>query len=207
MITWPAKDPADVADYTWTPDLDSGDHISTFVATATSGTVAQHSGATHTNFAGTVWLEGGVDGEVATFSLIVTTTGGRTFREAATIPVVDHAGALLVQFRLRFPAFATVDDGTVGYWLADAANTAGTSWGDDRDVARLLLAAHNVAQANASIPGGVTSFKSGTFSATVSDMAANRTGFSATPYGREYLDLMRRNFAGPISAWVPPAYV
>ena len=37
MIT-PAKDPAEIADYTWTPDLDPGDTIASFAASVTSGT-------------------------------------------------------------------------------------------------------------------------------------------------------------------------
>ena len=32
MIVWTAKDPAEVADYTWSPDLDAGDTIATFTA-------------------------------------------------------------------------------------------------------------------------------------------------------------------------------
>ena len=39
MIVWPAKDPADIADFVWSPDLDAGDTIATFTTSVTSGTV------------------------------------------------------------------------------------------------------------------------------------------------------------------------
>jgi hypothetical protein len=51
----------------------------------------------------------------------------------------------------------------------------------------------------------VTSFKSGTFSASLSDAAASRTGYDATAYGRDFLLLRRRNFTGMMPAWNPPA--
>ena len=204
MIVWPAKDPAEVFDFTWTVPLDAGDTITAHTAVVASGTVAKDSDdATASQVR--VWLSGGTDGETATFTLTAITNGGRTFREVAVLPVFDRASSLLAMFRLRYPAFAAIDDGTIGYWLASAG--AHANWGDDADVARQALAAHRIELANAAIPGGVTNFKSGTFSATLSDVAANRTGYDATVYGREYLDLMRRNFAGPIMAWTPPTDV
>lgn len=117
----------------------------------------------------------------------------------------------LAEFRALYPAFDAVADATVQAWLA-SGDTETARWGDDdRPSAVMLYAAHSMAEMGlgtaGAVPMGVTSFKSGTFSATVSDMTASRTGFSATAYGRRYLDLMRRNFAGPISAWTPPAAI
>jgi hypothetical protein len=116
----------------------------------------------------------------------------------------------LADFRTRYPAFDAVADATVEAFLDDGdAETA--AWPDaDRSRAVMLYAAHQLASqglGTGAIVAGVTSFKSGTFSATLSDAAASRTGFSATSYGRDYLDLMRRNFAGPRLAWTPPADV
>lgn len=115
----------------------------------------------------------------------------------------------LEEFRALYPAFDAVADATVEAWITSGdAETA--RWGDtDRPSAVMLFAAHSMAEIGlgtaGAIPAGLTSFKSGTFSASMSDMAGSRTGYSTTAYGRRYLDLMRRNFAGPVSAWVPPA--
>jgi hypothetical protein len=200
MIAWPAKDPAEVLDFTWTVPLDTGDTIASFTATVASGTITIDSdSASDTQV--TVWLSGGADGETATVNLTATTAGGRTFREVAVLPVFDRASELLALFRLRYPALSTIADGTIGYWFAESTHIA------DNDAARLALAAHNSSLAAPSaIPAGVTSFKSGTFSATLSDSVAGRTGLNATVYGREYLSLMRGT-GGPRLAWTPPANV
>lgn len=208
MIVWPAKDPAEVLDYTWEPPLDDGDTIAICTAAVGTGSVVIDS-QSNTDTAVRLWLSQGADGETATLNLTATTAGGRTFREVAVLPVFDRASEMLATFRLRYSAFAAVADGTIGYRLADAT-TQVASWADaDRDAGTLALAAHMLAESGAlsgAIPAGVTSFKSGTFSATLSDAAASRTGFSATIYGREYLALARRNFAGPRLAWTPPTY-
>jgi hypothetical protein len=69
----------------------------------------------------------------------------------------------------------------------------------------MAYAAHRMAEQGLSgaMVGGVTGFKSGTFSAQLSEQAANRTGFNATIYGREFLSLARINFAGPRTAVIP----
>jgi hypothetical protein len=208
MIVWPAKDPAEVLDYTWQPPLDTGDTIASHTATVGSGAIVKDS-SSHSDTSVTMWASGGTDGENSTVTLSVVTTAGRAFREVAVLPVFDRASNMLALFRLRYPGFAAVTDGAIGFWMADAAINVSDGWpADHRDTARLALAAHNLAlsgQGKGAIPAGVTSFKSGTFSATVSDSAASRTGLSATPYGREYLALMRRYFGGPRLAWTPPA--
>ena len=114
----------------------------------------------------------------------------------------------LAEFRVRYPEFTSVADETVSAWLVDHdAETAG--WPEDsRARVVMLLTAHRLANiSSGAIPAGVTSFRSGSFSATISDSAASRTGFSSTVYGREYLTLLRARTAGPRLAWTPPTHV
>lgn len=202
MIVWPAKDPAEVLDFTWKVPLDAGDTIASYTVASDSVTIDSHDADDTTV---TVWISGGTSGEAATVQLNAVTSGGRTFREVAVLPVFDRASAMLALFRVRYANFAAVDDGTVGYWLAEGAKRV-ASWSEtSRENASLLFAAHSLSSQGlgaGAIPAGVTSFKSGTFSATVSDGLASKTGLSATIYGREFLALARQ-FAGPRLAWTP----
>lgn len=115
----------------------------------------------------------------------------------------------LSDFRTRYPAFAAVADGTATYWL-DEGIAEVTAWNDaDQARAAMAYAAHRLTEQGSSDaqPQGVTAFKSGTFSASISEAQANRTGFNATVYGREFLALARRSFAGPRLAWTPTVSV
>jgi hypothetical protein len=230
-LTWPAKHPAEVADYTWSPGLDAGDTISTASINVTEGTVSATARAPQT---------GGTAGETNVLYAIVTTTGGRTFDETiylsinALVAIDPNVAAL----KMRYPAFAAVDDATVAYWLADAKRFVDVSWNDgDYAPGLIAAAAHNMSKTGvAGISGsqlggfaaaGVTRFKSGTFDAQFSDVAikvAVAGGWASTPYGQDYLDLLRRNvsgfgvtspgtvvvgcgfngFAGPLSPWTYP---
>ena len=206
MIAWPAKDPAEVLDFSWIVPIDAGDTVSGHTATIISGSAVKDSSALDTATV-RVWLSGGTADELTYINLTATTTGGRTFREVAVLPVIDRASLLLAQFRIRYPAFSAVDDGQIGYWMADAANVIGTEWGDSADAARVIWAAHKLSETGAltgAVPAGLTSFKSGTFSATVSDGIASLTGLSATSYGREFLAMRKALFSGPFMAWTPP---
>lgn len=113
--------------------------------------------------------------------------------------------------KARFPAFAAVADATIDYWLADAARVVDDSWPEATfGPAKMAYAAHMMAElgflsAGGAIPAGVTSFKSGTFSATVSDKLASATGLDATVYGRQFKAMQRAAFSGPRLAWEPPA--
>lgn len=121
---------------------------------------------------------------------------------SASEAVVDPQ---LTAFRTRYPAFAAVPDATVQYWL-DEALDAVTAWDTTaQNKGALAYAAHRMAEQglDGSGPAGVTSFKSGTFSASVSEAAANRTGLHSTVYGREFITLARANFAGPRTAVIP----
>ncbi|BEV00079.1 DUF4054 domain-containing protein [Novosphingobium olei] len=111
--------------------------------------------------------------------------------------------------KARYPAFAAVSDAMVQVWLDDAAAFAGETWPDaDRRAGVMAYAAHRMAElgiGTGNIPAGVVSFRSGSFSANVSDAAASRAGLTATIYGREFSALRRRIFGGPRMAWTPPA--
>lgn len=110
-------------------------------------------------------------------------------------------------FRTRYPAFASIADDVVQYWLTDAQRFVDQSWREvDYAPALMACAAHNLAMSGAltGVAGmalnGVTSFKSGSFSANIDASAAQAAasgGWQATRYGKEFLALMRRNFAGP----------
>jgi len=108
----------------------------------------------------------------------------------------------------RYPAFSAVAEETLDYWLAEAAIEC-ASWPEDtRARAEMAYAAHRMAElgmGTGAVPVGVTSFRSADFAATVESSVAARTGFDASVYGREFLTLRRRAFAGPRSAWSPPA--
>ncbi|UAB76964.1 DUF4054 domain-containing protein [Erythrobacter sp. SCSIO 43205] len=117
-----------------------------------------------------------------------------------------YTAPTVAQFRTRYAAFADVASETVQYWLDEADGDTG-NWSDEtRPRGVMAYAAHKMAEqglGTGAMPAGVTSFKSGTFSATVSDAQAGRTGFNSTVYGREFLDLARRNFGGPRLAYEP----
>jgi hypothetical protein len=121
-----------------------------------------------------------------------------------------YTAPTLAEFRALYPAFDAVADATVEAWLAKG-DTETAIWPDpDRPDAVMLFAAHKMASAGlgtGTVVAGVTSFKSGTFSATLSDAAASRTGYESTSYGRDYLALRRRNFVAMTTAWTPPASV
>lgn len=107
----------------------------------------------------------------------------------------------------RYPAFISLDSDPITYWLTEAAQDCALFPDAIRARAEMALAAHKLAEQGlgaGAVPQGVTSFKSGTFSATVSDAVAGLTGFDATVYGREFVALRRAAFAGPRMAWTPP---
>lgn len=210
MIVWTAKDPNEELDYSWIVPLDTGDSIDSFTASKVSGSATL--GDTAISSATVqIWASGGTADELVYFSLVVVTANGRTFREGAILPIVDRAAELLANFRMNYPAFITVDDGPIGYWLAKAGGEVGTNWpAADRDDAKAAWAAHMLSLTGvlpSATPGGVTNFRSGDFSATIDSAVAQRTGLESTIYGQEFIRLRRRAFAGPRMAWTPPASV
>ena len=107
--------------------------------------------------------------------------------------------------QVRYPAFACADEAVIQYWLDDAARTVDESWSEgDFAVARMALAAHNMARqgviSTSQVPAGVTDFKSGSFSVSLSSEAATiaaKGGFASTIYGQEFAELLRANKGGP----------
>ena len=119
----------------------------------------------------------------------------------------------------RYPAFAAVADATIDVWIADSLRFVDETWlEDDYQPAIMSHAAHQMALLGigtttgaGALPAGVTRFKSGTMDVTISDQAASAAAsgeYGATPYGREYQRLLRRNFSGPrvIVAGTLPTY-
>lgn len=204
MANWTPKDPDAVLDYSFTIPLDDGDAVSTATLSKLSGDVVIDSQSLAANVL-TAWLSGGTDGETTVFKAEWTTDAGREADAAIYLPIAQES-AILSAFRRRFAAFAAIADADVQYWLDEGIGEVAAWNTDDQPRATLLYAAHKLAEqglgANA-LPGGVTSFKSGTFSASISDAQAMRTGFDSTVYGREYLQLARRSFGGPRLAWTP----
>lgn len=85
-LTWPPKDPADVADYQidWSALLGT-DTIASSTWTATGFTINSNS---FTDTTATVWLAGGAAG-VQSITNRITTAGGRTFERSATMTVAE----------------------------------------------------------------------------------------------------------------------
>lgn len=218
MSAWPAKDPDAVLDYTFTIPLDAGDAVDTYTFTRVSGTVVIED----EDIAGaviTARLSGGVDGETSVFQVTWVTTADREDEEFITQLVTQSDYVALVytdyvkpraqHLIARYPAFADVDTTTIQYWLTDAERFVDESWSEgDYAIALMALAAHNMATAGlgtdaaavSDIPTGVTSIKTGSFSASFADgVAADRvTGaLASTRYGAEYAALLRRNKGGP----------
>jgi hypothetical protein len=112
--------------------------------------------------------------------------------------------------KARCPAFAGVDDATIAYWLTDAHRFVDQSWMEqDYGPALIARAAHDMVEAKVAgiaqdeveelAGSGLTQFKSGSFSASFSEAAAAQAaegGLGSTKYGREYLELLRRNKGG-----------
>lgn len=120
-----------------------------------------------------------------------------------------HDPATLEEFRIRYPAFASVAEETVQYWLDDAYDTT-KDWGCDvAQKAQMALAAHNLAIAGAGTSGGavagladmgVTAFKSASMSVSFAEgvvKARSGGGLNSTRYGEEYVDYRRRCRGGP----------
>lgn len=195
-ITLASKAPDERIAYLWTPPLASGDTITgTPTAVLVSGT-ASIDGVSIVGTDVKIWLIGGVDGETSEFLVELDTTGGETLQETIYLPVnstsLTALGARLVSV---FPAFASVSDEAIDYWLEQSAIVA--NWGDDH--AQMLLAAHYMAingLGTNAVSGGLTKLKSGTVDMTFSEAKANAIGFMQTTYGEQFSLILRRRHAG-----------
>jgi hypothetical protein len=114
----------------------------------------------------------------------------------------------LAEFRSLFPAFTTLDDNQYDDWLAKAERRVGENWGDEQQDATEFLTAHLLAVNGVGVDAGAavlaatgaTSFKSGAFSASVSEAVVTKRakgGYQATVWGQQFAEIQRRLFGGP----------
>lgn len=198
--SWPPKTPDAVLDYIYTIPVDEGDSVSSHTVGILAGSIVKDSDS-RTAEDVTVTLSGGTDGETNVFQISWVTAAGREDDAIVTIQVValENLEPRIAELRAMFPAFVTVPDATIALWLRKSDLSISHWPADDQNDAALCLAAHNMASlglGQGTAPAGVTSFKSGTFSVTMSDKAASATGYSSTIYGRQYLAMCQRIFGG-----------
>jgi hypothetical protein len=118
--------------------------------------------------------------------------------------------------KTKYPAFAAVADATIDVYLADAAAVgADSTWAEaDYAPAVLAFAAHQMAllgmgdqgEAAGYAAAGVSRVRSGQFEAWLDPAVVGRVskgGLDATPYGRAYKLLLRKNKSGPRIAGGP----
>lgn len=168
----------------------------------------------------TLIISGGDSGETGVVRVAWQTAQGRIDDDVVTLPIfesdlvplvlTDYAKPAPGHLTVRYPAFADVPASTIQFWLTDAERSVDSSWMEGDYAAGLMaLAAHNMAlaglgsdvAATASIPAGVSRFKSGSFEAAFTDAAANARSsgsLDATRYGMEFKNLLRRNRGGPL---------
>lgn len=211
MLTWPAKDPDEVLDYTWTVPLDAGDSLATATLTKISGTVVIDS-QDDTATGLTAFLSGGADGEVAEFRGLATTAAGRTFEETILLPIQssDTGAEFIGQFIAAFPAFAAVPAPSIQFWNTQAAlitDPQSECLSDRATMAEMLLTAHYLtlaglgtgteAQMAAQGMSGFKSIKSGSLSLDRGDVATKGGEMGTTSYGARAWAMISPCFAGP----------
>lgn len=121
---------------------------------------------------------------------------------------MTYSRLTLDAFKATYPAFAALTDEPYDAWATKAERQVGESYGDDQQDATELLTAHllalngiGISSAAAALAStGATSFKSGTFSATISESAVSQRvkgGYQASVYGQQFAVIQRRLFGGP----------
>lgn len=198
--SWPPKTPDAVLDYIYTIPVDEGDSVSSHTVDILAGSIVKDSD-TRTAADVTVTLSGGTDGETNVFRIAWVTVAGREDDAIVTIQVValENLEPRIAELRAMFPAFIPVADATIALWLRKSDASVAHWPTEDQNYGALLLAAHNMATlglGKGTAPAGVTNFKSGTFSVTMSEKSASATGYASTIYGRQYLDMCQRIFGG-----------
>jgi hypothetical protein len=118
-----------------------------------------------------------------------------------TIPTVSS-------IKIRFPEFADVADPAVEFAIEEAREEIGTNWTIKYNTAIVYLVAHYIACGIAAVASGgsgdggdIASESIGRFSisyATSANSEATHDDKSSSSYGRRYLDLLGRNFGGPL---------
>lgn len=115
----------------------------------------------------------------------------------------------LADFVAKYSAFTTLTEAPYAAWATDAESDVGENYGSYQQRATELLTAHFLALNGIGLAAGTgtlaatgaTSFKSGTFQATLSDtVVAQRAkgGYQATSFGQQFAEIQRRLFGGPM---------
>lgn len=202
MLIWPAKDPDEVLDYSWSPALDEGDTIATFTAELVEGDVTIDS-SSETDTTGTVWISGGT--EASQLRLVAVTAAGRTFEETVALPIRDSGSDFASSFVAVFPAFSAVAQEAIDYWHARALRSIDDSFADDQAHAVMLFTAHSLVMRGlgtgvdaqrASQFAGATRIKSGSLELSWSENAKS----TGSIYGDELLGLFKAYWGGPFVA-------
>ncbi len=113
-----------------------------------------------------------------------------------------------VSIKSRFPEFADTADAVVEFAIEEARLEVGSNWTTGYNLAIVYLVAHYVACSNAASAsagtgddGDIASESIGRFSisyATAANADAVHSDKSSTSYGRRYVELLGRNFGGPV---------
>ena len=113
----------------------------------------------------------------------------------------------LEAFKAAYPAFSTLTQEPYDIWAGKAESRVGPAYGDSQQDATELLTAHFLAMQGIGMGAsgtltatGATSFKSGTFSASISDSIVSQRakgGYGATFWGQEFAAIQKRLFGLP----------
>lgn len=114
----------------------------------------------------------------------------------------------LADFMAKYVAFTTLTEPPYAAWATDAEADITDRYGSYQQRATELLTAHYLALQTIGmgavagvIATGATSFKSGQFSATISDSvitARAKGDLASTPFGQQLAAIQRRLFGGPM---------
>jgi len=107
-------------------------------------------------------------------------------------------------FKARHAAFASVVDGTVSAFLAEAARSVSDQWAaTDTDDAIMYLAAHLMqeeglsgGQSSINAAGPIKRFKADSVEIEYAGLTGLDATLGTTVYGRRFLELRRRNSPG-----------
>lgn len=219
---WPAKDPDEKLDYShsFAPDLATGETLlpaSAFTVVDAAGTSEFKPQEVGTDFI-KIWLQGGTEGEQASFTARGVTSNDRIFEETILLPIIstfaavvhpgDYTPPIPANLIAVYPEFSDVSPITIQINLDKAARAVDESWTEgDFATARMALAAHFMALSGLggspeakAISTGIDGFKvmtSGSLRLERTDKAANATGYRSTRYGQEYCRLLQVNKGGP----------
>lgn len=211
MLTWPAKDPDEVLDYTWIVPLDAGDTIATATLTKVSGSVVIDI-QTSTETGLTAFMSGGTDGEVNEFRGLATSVGGRTFEETIllSIQASDSGAGFVGRFIAAFPAFAGVPAASIQFWNGQAVlitDPQADCLGARAEMATMLLTAHYLvlaglgtgtdAQMAAQGVAGFKVIKSGSLNLERFEGSTKGGELGTTTYGARAWAMISPCFAGP----------